>query len=500
MASYIALDIGEKRIGVALADVAAPFPAPLVTLEASDGLVDEFAELFKKHRVETVVIGLPRNQSGERTAQTERVEYIANLLNIPSEINVVWQDESLTSVKAETELKKRKKNFTKGEVDSLAATYILEDFLQSNPSKAADSTELVPAQEIADESTKTVKKPKKPAKKQKKPLSRKKFASGIAGLVVLVVVGVSALYVHALTPRTKDDHYSVISVKSGSGTQQIAQDLQQHQLIRSATAFTLYVRLNRVSNLQAGDYRLSSKQSVQSIVKTLSGGNVTNVNILIAPGLRLDQIVTKLQAVGYSQQEIDEALVKVHDHPLLKDLPSDTKLEGYLFPDTYQIGPDTSAEQLLRLMLDNFQKKVTPEISSGLSQQGLTLNQGVILASIVQKEVSDPETQRTVAQVFLTRLNSGTMLGSDVTFIYAATVEGGVASPELNSPYNTRKYTGLPPTAISNFNLSALKAVANPSPTDYLFFVAGDDGNTYFSHTLEEHQAYINKYCKKLCS
>ena len=109
MSNYLALDIGEKRIGVALADTSARFPSPLTTLVANENLAAEFKALLKKYHVSKVVIGLPRNQNGERTAQSERVEQIAGLLQIPTNIPIHWQDESLTSVKAEAELEKRKK-------------------------------------------------------------------------------------------------------------------------------------------------------------------------------------------------------------------------------------------------------------------------------------------------------------------------------------------------------------------------------------------------------
>ena len=495
MASYLALDIGDKRIGVALADVSAPFPAPLVTLEASEHLATEFANILKKHQVQTVVIGLPRNQSGERTAQTDRVEQIAGLLNIPETVPVFWQDESLTSVKAEAELKKRKKPYAKAAVDSLAATYILEDFLQSAAASA-------PKAENKPDPAK-----KKPKTKKKRRLL--KAAMILFGICVAVIIAAVSWYLYALTPLTKADNYAVMSVKSGSGTQQIADALEQKNLIRSGLAFSLYVRLNGINNLQAGDYRLSSKQSTSEIAQTIAGGKVTSVNVLISPGLRLDQIFAKLETAGYAQADLEAAAIAVRDHPLLKSLPTDAKLEGYLFPETYKVGPDTSAEQLFRLMLDTFQARITTEITQGIAKQGLTLNQAVILASIVQKEVSDPSVQPTVAQVFLKRYREGISLGSDVTSLYGAvndgiklpsnTAQAGAIAVNHDSPYNTRRRTGLPPTAISNFNLDALKAVALPSSTDYLFFVAGDDGKTYFSRTSAEHEALVNQHCIKNC-
>lgn len=489
MANLLSLDIGEKRIGVAIADMEVPFPAPLTTLEASEHLASEFKVLLRQNQVKAVVIGLPRNQSGERTAQTDRVEHIAELLKIPVDMPVYWQDESLTSVKAEEELNKRKKPFAKAAVDSLAATYILEDFIRTQA-----SGEILT--EANDGKKSRLKKTSK--KSSKKTIILKTFIV-LFVLAGLVVAGAVAWYMQAISARTKDDVYTVISVKSGSGTKAIATELQQKSVIRNAEAFSLYVKLNNVKNLQAGEYRLSSKQPVKDIVNTIASGKVTTVNVLISPGLRLDQITAALVKDGYTQDDIKKALVSVRDHPLLKDLPADTKLEGYLFPDTYKIGPSTTAEELIRLMLDTFEQKITPETRARISAQGLTLNQAVILASIVQKEVRDVDVQPTVAQVFLKRYKEGIMLGSDVTYMYIGGLTGRTVDPSLNSPYNTRRFAGLPPTPISNFNVAALNAVANPSKTDYLFFVAGDDGQTYFSKTVEEHEALVKKYCTKLC-
>lgn len=306
-------------------------------------------------------------------------------------------------------------------------------------------------------------------------------------------------YQHQLTGRAGPEEYHSITITSGTSTKQIATDLESKKLIRSALAFQIYARLHQSQTLIAGSYRLSSTQSVPDIITILEGGKVSQTNILIPPGLRLDQIVAILEENGYETADIETALLEVRSHPLLAGLPAGAPIEGYLFPDTYQIGPDTSVLDLLTLQLNTFEDKLTPELRAGIAEQGLGLNEAVTLASIVQKEVADPEVQKQVAQVFLKRYREGRMLGSDVTYMYAAALSGEPATPSLNSPYNTRMYAGLPPSAISNFNISALQAVASPAPGSYNFFVAGDNGTTYFSNTLEEHEALAAKYCHKLC-
>lgn len=509
MSSYLALDIGEKRIGVALAATDAPFPAPLTTLQASSGLSTEFQRLLQIHKVAAIIVGFPRNQNGEATQQTKRVQQIVLLLKIPSNIPVYYQDESLTSVKAETELKARKKPYVKADIDALAATYILEDFIKNqinhelpaghrqSSSQKLDATEQQVAPEAGDADTNSP----TPKRGKRKIRFIKSVVILLFFITIAAIVGTSTWYLQAISPKTpgRSDRYALIEVENGSGVKQIAQQLEEEKIIKSSTAFSLYVKLNGINSLQAGTYRLSGAKSVKEITTIMEKGEVTTVDLLIAPGLRLDQIIDKLEKEGFAQSEIDKALSEVRDHPMLRGLPTDVKLEGYLFPNTYKIDPNTSATKLITLMLDAFEKQVTPEIKAGISAQGLNMRQAVILASIIQKEVSQPEVQRTVAQVFLKRLSEKMPLGSDVTYMYAAAVSGKVASPTLSSPYNTRQVTGLPPTAISNFNIDALKAVSNPTSTDYLYFVAGDDGQTYFSKTLEEHEALVKKYCTQLC-
>ncbi len=334
---------------------------------------------------------------------------------------------------------------------------------------------------------------------QKEKTSKKKWFL-VALAVMFGSVGVAAIsamiwYSVQLAPKSVANVYHVVEVKPGENSGQIADKLEKAGVIKNQTAFLLFIKINRIRTLQAGTYRLSSGQTAAQIARTIEKGDVGTVNLLILPGQRLSQIKQKLVDAGYSRQEIDEALVAVRSHPLLRGYPQNRPIEGFLFPDTYNIAPNTSAKELLNLMLNTFQDKMSPQITQGLKKQGLTLQQGIILASIVQKEVANPTEQKIVAQVFLKRLREGIVLGSDVTFQYAAAETGQKATPELDSPYNTRRVGGLPPTAIANFDMSALEAIAFPAKTDYLYFVAGDDGKIYYSRTEDEHNAAVQAHC-----
>jgi UPF0755 protein len=145
-------------------------------------------------------------------------------------------------------------------------------------------------------------------------------------------------------------------------------------------------------------------------------------------------------------------------------------------------------------------KQMSPTIRNAFASEGLTPYQGLTLASIVEQEVSTQADRNQVAQVFLARLAQGMPLGSDVTAYYGALSAGQTPSVNYDSPYNTLLHKGLPPTPISSVSVSSLNAVAHPAKTSWLYFVTGDNGVTYFSKTLAQHQQLTQQYCHKLCS
>lgn len=327
----------------------------------------------------------------------------------------------------------------------------------------------------------------------------------IAALVLLAIIGfvstgVTRWYDRNLQPVNANAQEIVFIVEAGESTRTIADRLESSGLIRHANTFIWYVNRQNPSTIQAGNYRLGGFLSAKAIAAILINGQVDTDIVVIPPGLRLDQIHTILVNSGFDDTSVTEALAKAYDHPLLARFkPAQASLEGYIYPESLQITADSTPESVISRTFDVFLNLLSDPILDGIRQQGLSVHEAIILASIIQEEVSEPETQRTVAQVFLTRLKSGMPLGADPTFRYAAVISGQDASPELDHPYNTRKYAGLPPGPIANFTISALEAVANPSPTDYIYFVSGDDGTTHFSRTFAEHEANIARYCIELC-
>lgn len=327
-------------------------------------------------------------------------------------------------------------------------------------------------------------------------------------VAALVVVAGAAIgwYAWATAPVGSGDSQT-FSVASGDSPSVIAKNLQDAKLIRSSFAFEIYVKLHGASaSLQAGTYEFSSSQSVGAIVDDLVAGKNTTRNVFIPPGLTLKQLADpdvkgSFAAQGFSSEEIQQAFAATYTSPLLKDKPTDASLEGYIYPETFQIEDGDTLESVLQRSFDTLYEKLQADgYIEKFAAQGFNIHQALTMGSIIQEETGDPVVQKKVAQVFLNRLGAGMTLGSDVTFIYAARQMGVQPVSTLDSPYNTRIHTGLPPGPIATMNYSALQALADPTPSDYLFFVAGDDGTVYFSRTNEEHLQLVQQYCQELCS
>lgn len=337
--------------------------------------------------------------------------------------------------------------------------------------------------------------------------NRKHIVLTIVGVLAVMLIG-AVVYVMsslgAVDPGSSERVRFVIS--PGQTATEISQELHLEGLIKDPVVFQLYTEFTGTkSQLMAGGYMLSPSETVSQIVAHMSSGKTDEVTVTILPGFTIEQLADpeyagSLAQQGFSAKEIENALQASYNSPLLSGKPTNSSLEGYIYPETYNIMASDSLQKVLQMSFDELYEQVQKkQIEQKLQQQGLTLRQGIILASIVQKEVSNVDDQRQVAQVFLKRLKEGTVLGSDVTFMYIAEKEGRTPSVNDESPYNTRKFGGLPPGPISNFNLSALEAVANPAPGDFLYFVAGDDGTTHFSRTEAEHIENTRKHCTTLC-
>lgn len=341
-----------------------------------------------------------------------------------------------------------------------------------------------------------------------KPRSRFPRRLLIAGVMLLLLIVAAAgvvrhVYNQNLRPVSSSQQTVIITIPTGSSVKEISALLSDAGVIRNNWVFEWYVHSHELSNrLRAGTYAFSPSQPLNEIVDTLAVGEVTTRLVTIIPGRRIDQVRADLINDGFPVNDVDLALdiSQYSDLPVMGYVPRDTTtLEGLLFPDSYQRTEDTTASEVVKRSLEEMGKYLTPTLQQKFASRGLTVYQGIILASMIEREVANEQDRPQVAQVFLSRLQKDMTLGSDVTAIYGAIKDGAEPSVRHDSAYSTSRNKGLPPTPISTISESSLNAAANPAATDWLYFVSGDDGTTHFSKTLPEHEANTNRYCTKLC-
>lgn len=343
------------------------------------------------------------------------------------------------------------------------------------------------------------------ALREKPSKQRRKTLYVIFGvLCALILLACSAGYAwyqsQLSSPNPDSKETARVVVEAGSTSSVVATDLAEQGVIKSQLAFEIYYRLHSTAGLKAGTYVVEKKSSVAEIVTHLEEGKSDEFSLTFLPGATLSDAKKVLREAGYSDTEIDAAATKDYDHPLLQGKPAGADIEGYVYGDTYSFMTGSSVEQIFDRIFDHMYEDIQSEkLVEEYAAKGMTLYEGITFASIVQAEVSDVDDMAHVSQVFHTRLETGMQLGSDVTFIYGARKLGVAPTVDLNSPYNTRARTGLPPGPVSNPGLNALVAGANPTNTDDVFFVAGDDGVTYFSRTLEEHDRLTREHCMQNC-
>lgn len=341
-------------------------------------------------------------------------------------------------------------------------------------------------------------------KKRKKRVWLIVLLSLIGVLIALVVAG-WLWFQTMLSPVDSGNTEKVkVSIVQGSTPSQIADTLKDAGVIKDQTVFLWYTRFEKVQNtLQAGTYRLSPSETMPEIVEHLIQGNTDTFSITFLPGATLAENRKTLIKAGYSEEEVDAGLKAEYESPLFAGKPETADLEGYIWGETYSFGTDASVEEILAHTFEVYSGILAENgLVAAYEAKGYSLYKGITLASIVQREsIGGDEPQ--IAQVFYSRLAIDMPLGSDVTYQYIAD-KLGVSRDDpsvinIDSPYNTRRYPGLPPGPIATPGVAALKAVANPAEGDYLFFLSGDDDITYFARTNEEHEQNKVNHCKQKC-
>jgi len=299
-----------------------------------------------------------------------------------------------------------------------------------------------------------------------------------------IAIFLMLLILEAVSPVCKGTE-KVVKIEKGWGSAEVAQKLKDEQIIRSKWFFVLYAWIKGYSgHLQAGEYLLNPQMSVFKIAKIIATGEVNPnwVKVTIPE--------------GWTNKQIEERLISLGVIGRGEKLPANQ--EGYLFPDTYYFYKNTPVNDVVKKMSDNFMKRIGEGVSKDLlADSTMKLPNAVIMASILEKEVTSDQDRAIVSGIFWKRIENNHPLESCATIAYILRIDKWRYSYEdtrIDSPYNTYTNLGLPPTPINNPGLSAIKAALYPEQTDYNFFLTAPDGTTIFSKTLEEHNTNKAKY------
>jgi UPF0755 protein len=340
----------------------------------------------------------------------------------------------------------------------------------------------------------------------------KKLAVALVLLLLLGVVGDRGyewVRGQIYLPTSNQSQPVVVTLKPGATPQDVGAELQAGGLIRNQWLFQGYLRYLRARGMPpefvAGE--LNRNMSMAAIVNTLENPAASELTVRLGEGEPLT--VLAQQAAKQGVGTISDYTLAANDlsrwhYDFLKGRPTDApnNLEGFLFPDTYQVLRGAKADNLIKRQLDRFGRVLTPDLREAISRPtsaraAMTVYDLIILASIVDREVNQASDRPIVCDVFFNRLKTNMPLGSDATVLYALGRANGTLSQEdlkVNSPYNTRNHPGLPPGPIANPGLDAIKACVNAPKTNYYYFFTDQQGATHYAVTFEEFLRQLKQY------
>ena len=323
-------------------------------------------------------------------------------------------------------------------------------------------------------------------------------------ILLVAVAAISSAGGYIMSDRTGvrlDSESITLNIENGASASSIAQQLYDENIIKFPSVFKLDARRNNyASSIRPGVIEIRNGMSYSEILELLCSDNRNSRKLIIPEGFEQKQIRDRIVAEGFCDaEEFDAAVNDDYGYDFLANLPSrQNRLEGYLYPDTYIISEGATAHDIIDMMLAEFDAQITDEMRSKISElpiSGFTLDDVITMASIIERE-TDSDTERAkVAGVFYNRLNQNMKLQSCATVQYILGERKSVlsiADTQIDSPYNTYVYSGLPAGPIANPGIDCIKAALEPENTDYLYFVAGRDGQHIFSRTYEEHLAAMN--------
>ncbi|MBI3771036.1 MAG: endolytic transglycosylase MltG [Deltaproteobacteria bacterium] len=319
----------------------------------------------------------------------------------------------------------------------------------------------------------------------------------LLALVFAGLAGVVAVTLRLLTAPLPPPG-AMLVVREGDTFATVAARLERAGVIRSAILFRLRARVaGRDRHLQPGEYRFAEPLDTHELLELLASGG-PHREVTIPEGFTVRDVAALLERDGYGSGESFLCVAKDPEFLLAAGVPG-PQLEGFLFPDTYRLTPLMSPSEILALMVRRFHDRFDAERYRRAAARGMTVNEVLTLASIVEKESALATERQVIAGVFYNRLHLGMPLQSDPTVIYAIpNFNGDLTRADLVRPsaYNTYMVAGLPPGPIANPGLAAIDAVLAPAETPYLYFVSKNDGSHVFAATLPEHNRNVGRYQK----
>jgi UPF0755 protein len=313
--------------------------------------------------------------------------------------------------------------------------------------------------------------------------------------VILLLVASGWLSFVTIEPTGRFLPPRIVSIHLGESMAAAARQLRRRGVIRSRLVFILYAELSgQAVQIKPGDYAFKGGEAMGAVLRHLVNGDFMVVTVTIPEGLTVHQIGERLEAAGLVCDNVFDRATRNGPVPRALGLGV-LGAEGFLFPATYRFSPLVGANQVVSAMLQRFYSVLTPQVEQRIFQLKLDVRQLVTLASIVEKEAAVPGERRLIASVFYNRMARGMPLQSDSTaqYNFAGEIERAAIAVHASSAFNTYTIPGLPPGPIANPGLDSIMAVLYPAHSDYLYFVARNDGTHVFSRSFREHQRAIEE-------
>jgi len=319
----------------------------------------------------------------------------------------------------------------------------------------------------------------------------------ISVLATVFIIG--NVYTSSLKYSRGGNERLVFEITDGESGASIADRLKSGHWIKSTLVFKIYLKQNNLeTKIKSGRFVLNGSENMIQLIDTFTSNASKEMSVTLLEGWTVKQVADYLERSGLTSQDSFLGCLKTCAFKSSLSLPS--SLEGYLFPDTYFVSPSTYSDQsFIQLMIWTLEKRITQKDLDAIAQSGKSFNEIMIMASIIEREERDPKERPTISGILWNRINGETGLYADATLLYAlGRTKGGLSYEDLqvDSPFNTRKYKGLPPTPIGNPGLDSIQAAIYPEKTDYWYYLHDSDGNVHYARTLDEHNVNKSRYIK----